>query len=546
MSMFDEFQEKQFDEISSADDKLNRGAEIQRITFLLRAMDGPFSLALDAPWGHGKTTFVKLFKDHLESEHSIGCIYLNAWENDHVDDPLASLVAQMDGYFSEEKTLTDKAKKAWKNAISKVPTLLLNKGVPTVLKMAGVPHLAETSKPFIERIKIAADIICKKHSKDSDWLERQKGSMTAMKEFQDSFKTAVGGFPLPNGWAGIRLVVFVDELDRCRPSHAVGMLERIKHLFGVPGVAFVLSVNLEQLAETVKNVYGQGFDGRGYLERFFNCTYPLKFDAELYLEHVLNLQGFQYALFPKDKDNQSNHWFRDAILMISKRLNWGARDINRLSLRLQVIMHSDIVRPKVGGMFATSPFIITFLAVLHDEDAQLYRRYKLGQDASAVFEVIERFTGVTREAGWKDFPRKSGHLIGTIFAMSGNIETWPDLKVRNSDEEYEQLLPDVWKKPYDGGMRHEQVVTEINDIIKSLGHFVENDYGSITMNEYRDSLFDAVEFLLELDVAAEFSLELKMGRTEDLPDHLLQALSRPISEEEYKEGKAQVLPSGKG
>lgn len=70
--------------------------------------------------------------------------------------------------------------------------------------------------------------------------------------------------------------VFIDELDRCRPSYAVEMLETIKHIFDIKGVVFVIATDTEQLQHTVKAVYGEGFNAKIYLGRFFNSRYSLK------------------------------------------------------------------------------------------------------------------------------------------------------------------------------------------------------------------------------------------------------------------------------
>ena len=74
--------------------------------------------------------------------------------------------------------------------------------------------------------------------------------------------------------AGVQLplFVFVDELDRCRPDYAIELLEGIKHLFGVPGVYFVVATNTVQLGESVKAVYGSGFDGVRYLKEILRST----------------------------------------------------------------------------------------------------------------------------------------------------------------------------------------------------------------------------------------------------------------------------------
>jgi KAP-like P-loop domain-containing protein len=69
------------------------------------------------------------------------------------------------------------------------------------------------------------------------------------------------------------LFVLVDELDRCRPTYAVTLLERVKHLFDVDDVVFVLATDTSQLRHSIKAIYGSDFDAGRYLHRFFDQTY---------------------------------------------------------------------------------------------------------------------------------------------------------------------------------------------------------------------------------------------------------------------------------
>ena len=68
---------------------------------------------------------------------------------------------------------------------------------------------------------------------------------------------------------GHPLIVIIDELDRCRPSYAVELLENAKHLFSVDHIVFVLAVNRSELVHSVKALYGDGFDALGYLAPVF-------------------------------------------------------------------------------------------------------------------------------------------------------------------------------------------------------------------------------------------------------------------------------------
>ena len=84
-----------------------------------------------------------------------------------------------------------------------------------------------------------------------------------------------------------RLVIFIDELDRCRPNFAIEMLERIKHYFDDDRIIFVFSVNKEALTHTISKYYGNGFDSSDYLNRFFDFTVQLpQVETESYFESL--------------------------------------------------------------------------------------------------------------------------------------------------------------------------------------------------------------------------------------------------------------------
>lgn len=70
-------------------------------------------------------------------------------------------------------------------------------------------------------------------------------------------------------------MLFVDELDRCRPDFAVNMLEIIKHTFNVKGVQFVLVTNTQQLRSSINHCYGETVDAQRYLDKFLKYSFSL-------------------------------------------------------------------------------------------------------------------------------------------------------------------------------------------------------------------------------------------------------------------------------
>jgi predicted KAP-like P-loop ATPase len=71
------------------------------------------------------------------------------------------------------------------------------------------------------------------------------------------------------------LIIFIDELDRCRPLYAIECLERIKHIFGIKRLIFVLSIDKKNLAKSIQSQYGN-IDTNNYLRRFIDLEFDLK------------------------------------------------------------------------------------------------------------------------------------------------------------------------------------------------------------------------------------------------------------------------------
>ena len=76
-------------------------------------------------------------------------------------------------------------------------------------------------------------------------------------------------------------MIMIDELDRCRPDYVISLLERIKNLFEVEGIFFVLAIDREQLYSVVEHTFGvkkeeNGRDNRAiYLQKFINMDFEL-------------------------------------------------------------------------------------------------------------------------------------------------------------------------------------------------------------------------------------------------------------------------------
>lgn len=93
------------------------------------------------------------------------------------------------------------------------------------------------------------------------------------------------------------LFVLIDELDRCRPTYAISLLERAKHLFEVDNVSVIVATDTAQLVNSVRAVYGADFDSRRYLGRFFDRSYEFDRPSLLgFIEELLIVQPIDAEL----------------------------------------------------------------------------------------------------------------------------------------------------------------------------------------------------------------------------------------------------------
>jgi len=270
-------------------DQLERLESATILTGLVRTLEGPFVLCIDSGWGTGKTTFVKMWRHKLKKD-GFHCLYFNAWENDLYPDPLVPLVGEIQmGIVATLDAKGTKAKENFEKA-KKVAGYLAKRAIPVVLKLAtaGLLDVGDLPEEFI------ATAVAEFAQERIDDYEKEKNTL---KEFKEHLAEFVKELSCDD--PGRPVVIFIDELDRCRPTYAVELLERVKHLFDVEGIVFVLVLDREQLAHSMRALYGAGMDVEGYLRRFIDLNYRLP-DASRrrFCAHLLDRMGLKGAIQP--------------------------------------------------------------------------------------------------------------------------------------------------------------------------------------------------------------------------------------------------------
>lgn len=254
------------------DDKLGRKDYAEILTGIVETFVSGAVIALNGSWGTGKTAFLKMWSQHLKNQ-DFPVIYYNAWEDDISDEPLISMLRGMK-VLQKEEGLDDVLKTGAKVCLGALMGALT----------AATGFLGEVAKGAIEggAKQLEATIY--------DSLKKEDDRAEIMHSFKDSLKD----YMTKVCDKGKPLIFMVDELDRCNPAFAVKVLERIKHLFDVPNIVFVLAVDKRQLVCSVKGFYGSNeIDAEEYLRRFIDFDYSLpEPNAKQFCDFLYDYYGF--------------------------------------------------------------------------------------------------------------------------------------------------------------------------------------------------------------------------------------------------------------
>lgn len=308
-------------------DRLGRLESAELLSSFLEHASTPFVLAIDAKWGNGKTTFIKMWEAKLEKE-GFQYVHVNAWETDFTKDPFLSLVSEID-----EQLNTKKIPEEYRSELQHRWEKAKEKGVQVVKQLA----------PFVVRVAtgglIDPDSFIGKSATDltfdlaNEYIKQYESEKTAIAQFRSRLEEFVRVYADASSRKEKEneksFIIFVDELDRCRPTYAVELLERVKHLFNVKGLVFILALDKQQIGHSIKSIYGAGFDTDGYLRRFIDFEY--RFPAPSPIKY----SQFLCEQFEIEKLLSHTAFGRGGTPSYIVEMSGGIASVLRLSLRVQ-------------------------------------------------------------------------------------------------------------------------------------------------------------------------------------------------------------------
>ena len=308
-----------------ANDLLDRRQPAMVLTNIIRSVEGPCTLSIDASWGSGKTTFLHLWAQHLRTLN-FTVIEFNAWETDFCSDPFLALSEAITAGLGDD--IVDK-----RDRLKGAAKEILRRAVPGLIRVAtaGTVDLGTMLE------KEVGDLFVSMAEERMAAYEEQRKSLLSFRQTLQKIAKDLSEADCP-------LIVMIDELDRCRPNYAVEFLEICKHLFSVDNIIFILAVNRSELKHSVSAVYGEKFDGNGYLRRFIDIDFVLPMpDRTQFIQQLIESTKI-YEYFKRTNDNDARRdgfgMSEDILKIFLDKSDMSLREIEKIIHHLAIVFVS--------------------------------------------------------------------------------------------------------------------------------------------------------------------------------------------------------------
>ena len=423
------------------DDKLNRehfaDFIIEIITnnkrYKRESDSNSFVLAIDSSWGTGKTTFLNMLEDKMNNieNNKYTIINYNAWKSDAWKNPFETLmytilenkifnsIDDIDNLKEIGKDLKEVAKNIGKGFVKKQLSKIISEDVVESLDKEVIQ--SGDYKRFIDNTSINYDFF-KEYKEYNNSIELMKNNLKKVCE-----KT--------------QIVVFIDELDRCKPTFAIELLEMIKHLFDVENMVFVFALDISQLSYSVQSVYGIGIDSTGYLCRFFDYISKLpKFDTDTYIEAVIEKNKLINYDLKKEYNNQgifTQITFSSIFKELANLYNLSLRDIN--TIYSNFLLFEKIELSKVRNIVAYELYLL--LLIMKYKDPKCFEKIFINKIKVDKEDFIEKAKtlreDVYKRKGLLEFIIQNDEKIERL-DISGDYN--PGFKIRKIDIQQKKVI----------------------------------------------------------------------------------------------------------
>ena len=358
---------------------------------------GSYPISLNALFGNGKTTFLKMFEHFIKTEkqQNYEVLFINAWESDFYNEPVIAILSKLASKLDQKNKPSHRHSREEHHSRTRG-----NPGFDNLTDDPSHRHSRERGNPekqfpvsSISKIKEVAGILASHKITQAGWniltqLAQSKAgvNISEVKKVYQSESSKNLQNESQKQWSVLgenvlnefnqrkqaiktvkeiivehtnqkKLLIIVDELDRTRPDYAVHFLEDMKHFFDIENVVFLVAVNRQQMEATVKCLYGQGLNFDGYYSKFFKTEIdlpdPYK-SAQNLVDDLIKKTNIKY--------NQGNRGYRVSNSYLScKMFGLTLREVEQFIRIYEMILGDDQNTAKWIYQDAYSFFIGLFM-----------------------------------------------------------------------------------------------------------------------------------------------------------------------------------------
>lgn len=367
------------------DNVIDRNRKLINIIKLLNSINENFIISIDGSWGTGKTFFVKqlvylnkkFFEDIndinkcfdseqrtylLDFANKYSVFYYNAWQNDDHIEPLESIIY---------------------NILNEYPKIKKDVSNPK--------ELFQSIKPILINIicKGTNGIITEDCFNKLESFEELASNIHTIEEKKQNLDKLLNKI-IP---CDKRILLIIDELDRCNPNFAVKMIETIKHFYNNSKISIIVTTYNKQLAETIKHFYGNNFDGYSYLNKIYDTTIELKNEnLDKYIKKYCNIyndinlpENISYLLF--------------------NYLNFSYRECNKYMTMYNVIdsyiHYKSNFNP--NKFLVESSIILPIMLALKIRNIDEYDKFLKGDNADFIVKFVDYVINQDEEFDYVDW-----------------------------------------------------------------------------------------------------------------------------------------------
>ncbi|WP_315338724.1 P-loop NTPase fold protein [Neisseria sicca] len=288
-------------------DEFKRKPIAENIIRLLTSDIDLSPMVIDGGWGTGKTEFCQKLIRLMQQQHpDYQPVYIDAFRSDHSGEPLLALLAEIikactpedtgEQPSEQRKNITRKVAKAagfvMKTVAKAAVGHVLKQNLEDLEKgMSQIINDEEEAKNVAATVADSATTLAS-HSIDATIDATIEALLKEQIEAEKNLETLKAC--LKELAADKPIILFIDELDRCRPDYAVDMLEVIKHVFDIENVKVVLVTNTKQLRAAINHRYGGAVDAQKYLDKFLKYSFALPDKVAVPFETGRSLVSVEY------------------------------------------------------------------------------------------------------------------------------------------------------------------------------------------------------------------------------------------------------------